>query len=144
MTQKSTFPFFPHVARNIRKSRDTIFIFRFVFSLFLSFSLLSHFFELFASSQFKVFQNFEEIFYIRSRFSRSSRVLEREVRVQGSTRIFFSLVLGNAVVLDPTLGSRFSSWRERKEGTKEENSFVSTATEHPEKDILNLFRSLWA
>ena len=36
------------------------------------------------------------------------------------------------------------SRRERKEGTKEENSFVSTATEHPEKDILNLFRSLWA
>lgn len=141
MTQKSTFPFFPHVARNIRKSRDTIFIFRFVFSLFLSFSLLSHFFELFASSQFKVFQNFEEIFTS----VRDSRVpLEREVRVQGSTRIFFSLVLGNAVVLDPTLGSRFSSWRERKEGTKEENSFVSTATEHPEKDILNLFRSLWA
>ena len=30
------------------------------------------------------------------------------------------------------------------EGRKEENSFVSTATEHPEKDILNLFRSLWA
>ena len=141
MTQKSTFPFFPHVARNIRKSRDTIFIFRFVFSLFLSFSLLSHFFELFASSQSKVFQNFEEIFTS----VRDSRVpLEREVRVQGSTRIFFSLVLGNAVVLDPTLGSRFSSWRERKEGTKEENSFVSTATEHPEKDILNLFRSLWA
>lgn len=144
MTQKSTFPFFPHVARNIRKSRDTIFIFCFVFSLSLSPFPFFHTFSNFSHLRNAKFSKISKSFYIRSRFSRSSRVLEREVRIQGSTRIFFSLVLGNAVVLDPTLGSRFSSWRERKEGTKEENSFVSTATEHPEKDILNLFRSLWA
>lgn len=76
MTQKSTFPFFPHVARNIRKSRDLLYLFSASFSLslsllFPSFTLFRTF-RIFAIQSFPKFRrNFLHPFEILAFLSRS-------------------------------------------------------------------------
>lgn len=83
----------------ISRTTRTIFTFSFLSLSLSSFSLFT--FSNFSLLRIEIFQNFEEFYILSVRDSRVPLGREREVWVQGSTRIFFFLVLGNAVVLDP-------------------------------------------